>query len=86
MLKNTRGDSPYRLKAQIGAEVIWHSDGSGPNFYGGDGSLVAIYRNGCYAKAQKDQQWERCAETPAGLEKMGPLKDGAVEFAPFAGV
>ena len=86
-LRNARGDTPYRLKANSGAAVICHCSDCGPIFRceGGEWLLVIYYDKKCFAEAPKGGGWERCAEARAGLESVGLVEDGDVR-GPFASV
>jgi hypothetical protein len=68
---------PYRLKAEVGAAVLWHSGGLGPMFRDEKNQrLVGIEsRKNAFAQAQKGSEWECCAEARAGMERVGLVAD-----------
>jgi hypothetical protein len=78
---------PYRLKAEVGAEVLCHSGGCGPMFRDETNQwLVGIGDDkDAHAQSQEGSAWECCAEARAGMERVGLVAD-RFEYAPFARV
>jgi hypothetical protein len=82
-LRNTRGDSPYLLRAKASEYAVWHGSDLAPRF-GRDGSFAAHESPGvCYANVPHGSNWHFRGGRTA---EPGLVEDGRVSWAPFVGI